>query len=94
MKNYWIIIANTWRQSRSQIVLLVAAAAFAIVALSAVIMPQVYETETGETYLGVIWSDNPDASFDGWFRGLYIRYASAELGAGENVVIFARSGEE
>jgi ABC-type transport system involved in multi-copper enzyme maturation permease subunit len=70
----WAIVADTWRQSRQQIVYLLLGLALLVVSLGAVLLVKVYPTAEGSPILALRWYDRPpfglEQAWDLTYRGV------------------------
>jgi ABC-type transport system involved in multi-copper enzyme maturation permease subunit len=70
----WAIVADTWRQSRQQIVYLLLAFALLVVSLGAVLLVKVCPSAEGPSVLALRWADHPrfglERAWDLTYRGV------------------------
>jgi ABC-type transport system involved in multi-copper enzyme maturation permease subunit len=60
----WAIVADTWRQSRQQVVYLLLALALFVVSLGSVFLVKVHQSRDGAPILGLRWQENPAAGLE------------------------------
>lgn len=85
MSEFLAIVADTWRQSRAQVVYIIMMVVLVLVALAAAILPTIKKHQSGEDSLGLMWMSGPLEVEDMW-AGLYAQ--SLARNAGERINMF------
>lgn len=86
MNEFLAIVADTWRQSRAQVVYLIMVIILALIAVCAAILPKTVKDKNGEDQFALLWMSEPAGGFDDMWINSYAQ--TLAINAGERVVDF------